>query len=60
MRANKGGEYELFQTVWTGDGFDGEPTIDIQRLEASEEAILSVFTRTKGDKRNVVVLDFLS
>jgi hypothetical protein len=49
-----------FQTIWTRDGFDGEPLVDAQRLEISNT--LSVFTRTsrKADgRRDVVVMDFV-
>lgn len=59
MRAGKRDDYAKFETVWKDDGFDGEPHVDVQRLEV--EDVLSVFTRTdrKGDgTREVVVLDF--
>lgn len=53
--------YEKFESVWRSeDGFDGEPLIDVQRLEASD--VLSVFTRTKkgsDGSSKVIVLDFL-
>lgn len=57
MRGRKDQDYRVFETVWTGEGFDGEPLVDIQRLEASE--VLSVFTRTKEETRSIVVLDFV-
>lgn len=50
----------FFETIWTRDGFDGEPLIDVQRLEKSD--ILSVFTRTDkrvDGRRQVVVIDFV-
>jgi len=59
MRANEAEGYESFKSVWRSEGYDGEPLVDVQRLE--EEDVLSVFTRTCSDenrKRNVVVLDF--
>jgi hypothetical protein len=57
MRGRKDQGYRVFETVWTGEGFDGEPLMDIQRLEVSE--VLSVFTRTKEETRSIVVLDFV-
>lgn len=47
-----------FETVWRGEGFDGEPCVDVGMLEDSD--LLSVFTRTDliDGKREVVVLDF--
>ncbi|PVH85895.1 hypothetical protein DL98DRAFT_483067, partial [Cadophora sp. DSE1049] len=60
MRARKEEHYSRFEPVWMWDGFDGEPLVDVQRLETS--GILSVFTRTNADvdgNRNVVVLDIL-
>lgn len=49
----------FFNHVWSGSGFDGEPSVEIQEVEGGEN--LSIFTRT--DKRedglqDVVVLDF--
>lgn len=48
---------------WSGEGFDGEPLVDEERLR--EGLVLSVFTRTVGHGeegggmgRDVVVLDF--
>jgi len=59
MMAPKEDDYSRFESIWRSEGFDGEPLVDVQRLEASN--ILSVFTRTEknaeGD-RNIVVLDF--
>jgi hypothetical protein len=60
VKGQKKDAYSTFETIWTGDGFDGEPLVDTQRLEASN--ILSIFTRTdrKADgKRYVVVADFV-
>lgn len=60
MRAQKKNQYAEFTTIWGSDGFDGEPLIDVQRLEESN--VLSVFTRTAKNQlgeSNVVVLDFL-
>lgn len=51
-----------FETIWSADeGFDGEPLVDVQRLEEAD--VLSVFTRTISEDgesggRCVVVLDF--
>jgi hypothetical protein len=47
-----------FEMVWSGEGYDGEPLVDVGRLEA--EDVLSVFTRTdlQDGRRDVVVLDF--
>ncbi len=59
MLARKDEEYTKFDSVWRSDGFDGEPLVDVQRLETSD--ILSVFTRTSRsvtNDTNVVVLDF--
>lgn len=50
---------EKFEIVWRGDGFDGEPLVDVERLDDSD--VISVFTRTDKDsagEREVVVLDF--
>ncbi|KAH8602796.1 hypothetical protein B0O99DRAFT_604336 [Bisporella sp. PMI_857] len=61
MRAKiLGGSIE-FEEVWRDKGFDGEPLVDIQRLEFSD--VLSVYTRTASSgsedaKKNVVVIDF--
>lgn len=58
MRARKEEQYQTFVPVWMWDGFDGEPLVDIQRLETSD--VLSVFTRTNASvdgSRDVVVLD---
>lgn len=49
-----------FETIWNRDGFDGEPLVDVQRLEVSDT--LSIFTRTDKQadgKRYVVVMDFV-
>jgi hypothetical protein len=59
LQARKDEEYVTFKSTWRGDGFDGEPLVDVQRLEVSD--ILSVFTRTNksiGGESKVVVLDF--
>lgn len=55
----KGGDWKL-ETIWARDGFDGEPLVDVQRLEISN--ILSVFTRTDTNgngQRHVVIIDFV-
>lgn len=52
-----GGVYGSFTTLWQGDGFDGEPNVDRERL-LDGDGVLSVFTRTSGPKGSVVVLDF--
>ncbi|KAH7417295.1 hypothetical protein BKA64DRAFT_657524 [Cadophora sp. MPI-SDFR-AT-0126] len=60
LRARKEENYSGFEPVWMWDGFDGEPLVDVQRLETSD--VLSLFTRTSADmdgNRNVVVLDIL-
>ncbi|KAG4432010.1 hypothetical protein IFR05_012516 [Cadophora sp. M221] len=60
MRARKQEQYSRFEQVWMWDGFDGEPLVDVRRLETSD--VLSVFSRTSADVngiRNVVVLDLL-
>lgn len=57
MQGGKDQKYECFETIWTGEGFDGEPLVDVQRLE--ESAVLSVFTRTVGEESDIVVLDFI-
>jgi hypothetical protein len=62
LRARKeyGFGHTEFEIVWRReDGFDGEPLIDIRRLDI--EDTLSIFTRTNGTVekgREVVVLDF--
>jgi hypothetical protein len=57
-RADEG--YKKFESVWRCEaGYDGEPLVDVQRLEVSD--ILSIFTRTAKDNEGrceVVVLDF--
>ena len=58
-KASKKEDYVNFDIIWRGDKFDGEPLVDVQRLEGSD--CLSIFTRTdrKGDgTKDVVVLDF--
>jgi len=57
MRGRRDQDYGVFETVWTGEGFGGEPLVDVQRLEGSE--MLSVFTRTEAKTRSIVVLDFI-
>lgn len=55
----RGGDW-AFETIWTGYGFDGEPLVDVQRLEVSN--VLSILTRTdrKADgKRQIIVMDFV-
>jgi hypothetical protein len=56
--ARKDEAYASFKSIWRSDGYDGEPLVDVQRLEVSD--VLSVFTRTssRGGGSNVVVLDF--
>jgi hypothetical protein len=59
LQARKDEGYVTFKSTWRSDGFDGEPLVDVQRLEVSD--ILSVFTRTNksiGGESKVVVLDF--
>ena len=57
LQGKKEQGYKSFVGIWTSDGYDGEPLVDVHRLEASD--VLSVFTRTAASpKRAVVVLDF--
>jgi hypothetical protein len=62
MSARKKAGSVEWKTVWRGDGFDGEPCIDVGRLEFSDT--LSIFTRRVEvaedgmTRRSVVVLDF--
>ena len=62
MVARKNEVYGKWKTVWRGEGFDGEPCIDVGRLEVSD--VLSVFTRRVeraedgAVEKSVVVLDF--
>jgi hypothetical protein len=59
MLARKDEQYTRFVSIWRGEGFDGEPLVEVQRLETSD--VLSVFTRTSRSAisdSNVVVLDF--
>jgi hypothetical protein len=58
MHARKTEGEVSFETVWRGEGFDGEPCVDVGRLEDYD--VLSVFTRTDliDGKRDVVILDF--
>ena len=49
---------EQFEQIWHGKGYDGEPLVDLARLET--EDVMSIFTRTNFDddrQRQVVVLD---
>jgi hypothetical protein len=59
-RKEDGSRYKEFDIVWRReDGFDGEPLIDIRRLEI--EDMLSIFTRTNGNGkkgREIIGLDF--
>ncbi|KAG9236479.1 hypothetical protein BJ875DRAFT_525530, partial [Amylocarpus encephaloides] len=57
LQARKDQEYRSLKPVWIGDGYDGEPLIDVHLLEVSD--VLSVFTRTAGATKEVVVLNFL-
>ncbi|CZR50792.1 uncharacterized protein PAC_00666 [Phialocephala subalpina] len=59
LQAPKEHGYAEFKQIWLGDGFDGEPLVDVQRLEISDD--LSVFTGTSKEADSVgsvVVLDF--
>lgn len=60
LKASKSREYAEYEDVWVGNGFSGEPLIDVRRLE--QENVLSVFIGQDvegcGSKRNVAVLDF--
>ncbi|RAL63133.1 hypothetical protein DID88_004215 [Monilinia fructigena] len=60
IRVQKKGEQTVFEVIWRGHGFDGEPSIEIQNLDGGNEN-LSLFTRTDKNKdghRSIVVLDF--
>jgi len=59
MRRRKmdGTGYSDFDVLWSGEEYDGEPNVDRARLSEGD-GILSVFTRTAGAQRDVVVLDF--
>ncbi|CAG8982891.1 hypothetical protein HYALB_00002908 [Hymenoscyphus albidus] len=57
LQSQKSEGYARFEKIWTGDGYDGEPLVDVQMLEVSN--LLSIFTRTSGKVRDVVVLDFV-
>lgn len=59
MQARKERNYARFEQVWLGHGFDGEPLVDVQRLEISDD--LSVFIGTSKEEDgigSVVVIDF--
>ena len=58
VMARKSEGYRKWATVWRGQGFDGEPCVDVGGLEVSD--VLSVFTRMEDveGKRSVVVLNF--
>jgi hypothetical protein len=55
LRGRKDEGCKNFETVWRGDGYDGEPQVDVQLLEKSDT--VSIFTRTSGVGKKVVVLD---
>ncbi|TQN69533.1 hypothetical protein CSHISOI_06007 [Colletotrichum shisoi] len=46
-----------YVTLWRGDGFSGEP--QIEAYESGAQQMVSIYTRTEGEKRRVVVLDFV-
>ncbi|KUJ22481.1 uncharacterized protein LY89DRAFT_704198 [Mollisia scopiformis] len=59
MQAKREPGHVNFTQIWLGSGFDGEPLVDVQRLEMSD--MLSIFTRTSKAENgvsDVVVLDF--
>ena len=58
MLARKDGECASIKPIWRSEGYDGEPLVDVQRLEVSD--VLSVFTRTSRSvgEGKVIVLDF--
>jgi hypothetical protein len=58
MLARKDGECTSIKPIWRSEGYDGEPLIDVHRLEVSD--VLSVFTRTSRSvgEGKVIVLDF--
>ncbi|QSZ29712.1 hypothetical protein DSL72_004229 [Monilinia vaccinii-corymbosi] len=50
----------VFEVVWRGHGFDGEPSVEMQKVDGGNEN-LSIFTRTDKNEdghRSIVVLDF--
>lgn len=53
IHGNSIGKHEI---AWKSAGFDGEPDLDI--FQRSDRAILSIFSRTCGVERKVIVLDF--
>ena len=58
LRAWVEDEYERVEVLWKGEGFAGEPLVDLERL--ADHGVLSVFTRTAGINgvgKEVVVLD---
>lgn len=60
MKAQKKDGQVVFDLEWNGVGFDGEPSIEIQKMDGGDEN-LSIFTRTDKQEdghRDVVVLDF--
>lgn len=44
-----------YKVLWTSDGFDGEPHLNM--FNDGEGLVLSVYTRTSGAQKKVVVLD---
>lgn len=50
MRGCRADGYQKFESIWRSNGFDGEPLVDVQRLEESD--VLSVFTRTKKSRKD--------
>ncbi|GJD03526.1 dockerin type 1 [Colletotrichum higginsianum] len=55
--AEGGGLGFEYVTLWRGDGFSGEP--QIEAYESGAQQMVSIYTRTEGQKRQVVVLDFV-
>jgi hypothetical protein len=60
LRSRKCSRFRDFELLWTGDGFDGEPLVDIHGLETSNT--LSIFTQARGrddgSSTRTIVLDF--
>lgn len=48
-----------YRVLWEGEGFEGEPDLDVCGLDSRGTELLSVFTRTGPALRRVIVLDFV-
>ncbi|KAF4625612.1 hypothetical protein G7Y89_g12552 [Cudoniella acicularis] len=52
MQARKDQGYQTFETIWSGNGYDGEPLVDIQRLEESDILLYTGFSRVDLNSTN--------